>query len=272
MNRDRPITLMGILNLTGDSFYAGSRLLDPDGRLDEAALVRRAEQMLLEGAGILDIGAVSTRPGAAAVSEQEEWRRLEPALRRLRREFPEAELSVDTTRSGIVSRVNGLIGPFIVNDISAGEDDPLMLPLVARLSLCYIAMHKRGTPETMQELTGYPEGIVPAVESYFEAFSRKAEDLGIRNWILDPGFGFAKTTEQNYRLLDGMTALKRFGRPVLVGVSRKSMIYKPLGISPDEALSATQAVHLRALDAGADILRVHDVAPARDTVALWRLM
>ena len=160
MSRNRPITLMGILNLTPDSFFSGSRMLAPDGRLEEGRLCERVSQMLSEGADILDLGAVSTRPGAESVSEAEEWRRLRPALRLIRREFPEAALSVDTTRSRIVERVFDLAGPFLVNDISAGEDDPAMLETTARLSLGYVAMHKRGTPGSMQSLTDYPERFI----------------------------------------------------------------------------------------------------------------
>ncbi len=261
---------MGILNLTEDSFFAGSRMLRADGTLDERLFSGRVAAMLSEGAGILDLGAVSTRPGAAEVSFEEEWRRLEPALRLLRRDFPSARFSVDTTRSGIVERIYDLAGPFIVNDISAGEDDAAMLSTAARLGLSYIAMHKRGTPATMQSLTDYPAGVVPAVVEYFRAFSSRADEAGLKDWILDPGFGFAKTVSQNYELLAGLPTFKEFGRPILVGVSRKSMIYKPLGITPEEALPATQVVHFKALEAGADILRVHDVAAAAQTVQLFQ--
>lgn len=261
---------MGILNLTGDSFFAGSRLLTAEGRLDEALFRVRAERMLSEGADILDLGAVSTRPGASDVSEAEEWRRLEPALRILREEFPSARISVDTTRSGIVRKVFGVAGPFIVNDISAGEDDSLMLETAAGLHLSYIAMHKRGTPATMQSLTDYPDGVVAAVRDYFLRFADRADSLGLTDWILDPGFGFAKTAEQNYEILGALGSFREFGKPVLVGVSRKSMIYQPLGITPDEALAPTQVVHYMALEAGADILRVHDVAAARQTVRLYK--
>ena len=261
---------MGILNLTEDSFFAGSRLLTAEGRLDEALFRSRVERMLSEGADILDLGAVSTRPGASDVSEEEEWRRLAPALHILREEFPSARISADTTRSGIVRKVFDVIGPFIVNDISAGEDDPLMLETVAGLHLTYVAMHKRGTPATMQSLTAYPEGVVASVRDYFRCFAGRADSLGLRDWILDPGFGFAKTVEQNYELLGGLSGFRDFGKPVLVGVSRKSMIYQPLGITPNEALAPTQVVHYMVLEAGADILRVHDVAPASQTVALYR--
>lgn len=271
MNKDRDIRLMGILNLTGDSFFAGSRLLTAEGRLDEALFRARAERMLSEGADILDLGAVSTRPGAPDVSEEEEWRRLAPALHILREEFSSARISVDTTRSGIVRKAFDITGPFIVNDISAGEDDSMMIETAAGLHLTYVAMHKRGTPATMQSLAVYPEGVVAAVRDYFRRFADRADSSGLTDWILDPGFGFAKTVEQNYELLGSLSEFRDFGRPVLVGVSRKSMIYRPLGITPDGALAPTQVVHYMALEAGADILRVHDVAPASQTVALYRL-
>ena len=263
---------MGILNLTGDSFFAGSRMLGPDGTFDEGLFSARVSQMISEGADILDLGAVSTRPGAEEVSEAEEWRRLAPAIRLLRRDFPAAAFSVDTTRSGIVERVFDLAGPFIVNDISAGEDDPAMLETVARLGLRYVAMHKRGTPASMQSMTDYPSGVVNAVLDYFRSFSSRAEETGVQDWILDPGFGFAKTVQQNYELLAGLSAFTAFGKPILVGVSRKSMIYKPLGITPEEALPATQVVQFKALEAGADILRVHDVAEAARTVQLYHCL
>ena len=253
--------IMGIINLTEDSFYAASRV-------KAAEAVERAGAMLEEGADYLDLGACSSRPGSAQPSEKEEWRRLEKALKAIRESFPEARLSVDTYRAGIVERVYDSIGPFLVNDISAGQLDARMLPTVGRLGLPYVAMHMRGTPETMQSLTAYAH-IVEDVKAYFEEFGKKADENGIREWILDPGFGFAKTVEQNYQLLGGMDRLKTAGRRILVGVSRKSMIYKPLGITPEEALAPTQIVHFIALEKGADILRVHDVAEAVRTNRLY---
>ena len=269
---DRKISIMGILNLTGDSFFAGSRMLGLDGTFDEGLFCTRVAKMLSEGADILDLGAISTRPGAAEVSFEEEWRRLAPALRLLHRDFPSARFSVDTTRSGIVERIFDLAGQFIVNDISAGEDDAEMLSTAARLGLRYVAMHKRGTPASMQSMTDYPDGVVSAVLDYFREFSDRAAKAGLQDWILDPGFGFAKTVRQNYELLSGLSAFREFGKPILVGVSRKSMIYKPLGITPEEALPATQVVQFKALEAGADILRVHDVAEAVRTVQLFHCL
>lgn len=267
MDTTRQIDIMGIVNLTDDSYFAKSRCASPDQALALAA------RHIAEGASILDVGAVSTRPGADPVDGDEEWRRLAPALEALRREFPTVRISLDTTRASVVEKAYDLIGDFIVNDISAGEDDLMMLQTAGRLGLAYIAMHKRGDPKTMQQLTDYGD-VVSDVRLYFEQFASKAKENGIKDWILDPGFGFAKTIEQNYALLRSLGGFRDIdgGRKLLVGVSRKSMIYKALGISPEEALPATQAVHLRALENGADILRVHDVAEAVRTLSLYRLM
>ena len=255
MDKDRDIQIMGIVNMTPDSYHAPSR-----GNVSQ----------LLSGADIIDVGGVSTRPGAPDVSEDEEWGRLEPFLSSLP---GDVSLSIDTFRSGIVRKAHAILGRrFIVNDISAGEDDPAMLDTVASLSLGYVAMHKRGNPRTMQSMCDYGDDITSAVLDYFDSFAQRARSAGVEDWILDPGFGFAKTVEQNYELLRNLGQFRRFGRPVLVGVSRKSMICKPLGITHEEALSATQVVHLHALKCGADILRVHDVREARQTVALYRLL
>jgi dihydropteroate synthase len=260
------ISILGIVNLTDDSYYAASRAQDAD------AFLRRAGAMLAEGADWIDIGACSTRPGAQPVGAEEEWRRLEPALRALRSEFPQAQVSIDTYWSSVVERAYDLIGPFLVNDISAGAYDAEMMPLVGRLGLPYIAMHLRGTPETMQTLTDYPKGVTAEVIRYFKAFAKKAAKAGVQDWILDPGFGFAKTVQQNWTLLGELDKLQVFQRPILVGVSRKSMIYKRFGITPEEALPATQVAHLLALQRGATWLRVHDVAEARRTVAIYSMI
>ena len=271
IDKDRHIYIMGIVNITDDSYFADSRCSSVGSAL------ARVGEMVAEGADIMDIGACSTRPGAELVDPAEEWARLEPVLKAVREAFPDVRLSIDTFRSSVVRKAHALIGDFIVNDISAGEDDPLMLGTVGELGLEYVAMHKRGTPENMQELTDY-KSVTEDVATYFEAFSRKAQECGIDRWILDPGFGFAKTVEQNYRMLRELTAFKEVRRAdgtspaILVGVSRKSMVYKKLGISPEEALPATQVLHLAALQKGADILRVHDVAEARRTVELYRLL
>ena len=245
----RTVRIMGILNLNGDSFYAPSRY---------------NMSVMDAGPDIVDIGAVSTRPGAGEVSEEDEWSRLKPVLRTLDTGIA---VSIDTTRAGIIERACDLLGrPVIVNDISAGEDDPAMLSTVGQLGLEYIAMHKRGTPATMQSLCDYDD-VVGEVEEYFRGFALKAEENGISDWILDPGFGFAKNVEQNYRLMEGLGRFSSLGRPILVGISRKSFIYKPLGVGPEDVLTATQVMHMAALERGADILRVHDVAAARDSTS-----
>ncbi len=255
---------MGIVNLTDDSYFAGSRCPSAE------AAVALAARHVREGAAILDIGACSTRPGSAPVGAEEEWRRLRPALNAIRNEFPSIRISVDTYWSEVVRRTYDLIGDFIVNDISAGEDDPSMLPTVGHLGLTYVAMHKRGVPGTMQSMTDYDD-VTAEVIRYFVEFSSKAETYGIRDWIVDPGFGFAKTADQNYELLRNLRQLEEIpgNRKILVGISRKSMIYKPLGITPEESLPATQAAHMAALMNGADILRVHDTAEAVRTAVLF---
>ncbi len=260
------IQRLGIVNLTDDSYYAPSRA----GSCE--AFLARVGQMVAEGADRVDIGACSTRPGAKPVGPEEEWRRLEPALEALRREFPSLPVSIDTYWSTVVERVYGCIGPFLVNDISAGAYDPAMLPLVGRLGLPYVAMHLRGTPASMQSLTEYPDGVTEEVLRYFRDFAVRAGEAGVTDWILDPGFGFAKTVDQNWTLLGELDRLQVLGRPILVGISRKSMIYKRFGITPEEALPATQVAHYIALRRGATWLRVHDVAEARRTVSIYSRM
>lgn len=253
--------ILGIINVNEDSFYPGSRTT-----ADGAAL--KAAQLLAEGADILDIGACSTRPGAGSISEREEWKRLEPALKNIRKAFPKAEVSVDTFRSGIVRKAYDTIGPFMVNDISAGNLDDDMLATVGRLKLPYIAMHMRGTPVTMAALARYDD-VVASVKAYFWEFAGRADDAGITDWILDPGFGFAKNARQNFQLLSRLGELSVLGRPILVGLSRKSMIYKTLDITAEESLPATQVLQFKALEEGASYLRVHDVAEAVRTVKLY---
>ena len=267
MDKDRKIDIMGIVNLTDDSFYEGSRCAGVD------AALARIGAMLEEGADIIDLGACSTRPGSLPVGEEEEWARLEPVLKAVKAAYPHVRLSVDTYWSSVVSKAYDLIGDFIVNDISAGEDDPLMLPTVGKLGLTYVAMHKRGTPETMQRMSDYQDVIVE-VKSYFEDFALKADSFGIKDWILDPGIGFAKTLEQNYEILRRLGELNSEdpSRRILLGVSRKSLIYRYFGISPEESMSATQVLHLAALQNGADVIRAHDVAESVRTVALYRLL
>ena len=239
------IQIMAIVNLTPDSFFAPSRVCTEEAQ-------ERIRSLCAAGAEIIDLGAVSTRPGAADVALEEEWRRLEPVVRAW--DAP-ALLSVDTTRAEIVRRVYDCAGPFLVNDISAGEDDAQMLATVGRLGLPYVAMHKRGNPRSMDALCDYPAGVVPALVEYFEEFGRKAEDAGIAEWVLDPGLGFAKTAEQNWEILEGLDALRTFGRPILVGAADKRFTG-----------GDTEKAHRLALAHGAVILRVHDVAAARATI------
>lgn len=237
---------MGIINLTPDSFF-------PDSRCSVQDAAARIARMLDDGADIIDIGAISTRPGAGDVGTEEEWRRLSPVLPMLEG----VRFSVDTTSAEIVRRVFREAGPFIVNDISAGEDDPEMLPAVAGLGLEYVAMHKRGNPRTMDSLCSYPRGVVAELAGYFKNFADRAEALGIRNWVLDPGFGFAKTEEQNLELLERLGEFKTLGRPILVGIADKRFTH-----------GDTEKYHRIALQNGADILRVHDVAAAKKLVVM----
>ncbi len=271
MDKNRNIQVMGIVNLTDDSYYSGSRCSDVH------AAIERIEALVSEGADIIDIGACSTRPGSIPVGADEEWNRLEPVLKAVKERFPDISISIDTYWASVVEKAYELIGPFIVNDISAGEDDPQMLPAVGRLGLQYIAMHKRGTPDIMQEYTLY-NNLLEDILEYFKIFSKKAETFGIYNWILDPGFGFSKTIMQNYNLLKEISCFKQISTPdhmpvrILIGVSRKSMIYKHFEISPEVSLPATQVLHFYALQNGADILRVHDVAEAKRTIDLYRML
>lgn len=271
MEKDRHIDIMGIVNLTEDSYFAESRCGGVDAALE------RIGCMIGEGADVVDIGACSTRPGALQVGEDAEWKRLEPVLKAVRESWPSLRISIDTCWSSVVEKSFGLIGNFMVNDISAGEDDPAMLSVVGGLGLEYVAMHKRGTPEVMQSLTNY-NNVTEEVFEYFDFFAEKAEKFNIRNWILDPGFGFSKDLKQNYELLSGLRRFKELSDAegnvprLLVGISRKSMIYNLLEITPEEALPATQALHMVALQSGADMLRVHDVAEAVRTVKLYRVI
>lgn len=273
MNPGRKIDVMGIINITDNSYYAESRCLDGLGNDDLGRIVSRAAQMIGDGATILDIGACSTRPGSDPVGEDEECRRLEPALKAIRQEFPEIAISVDTYWPSVVRRTFDTIGPFIVNDVTAGEGmydkSDEMLRTVAELGLPFVAMHMRGNPKTMQSLTEY-DNVTAEVLDYFRQFASKAETAGVKDWILDPGFGFAKTIEQNYQMLRELDHFAELGKRILVGMSRKSMIFRKFSITPEESLPATQVLHYKALCLGADILRVHDVAEAVRTVTLYR--
>lgn len=258
---------MAIVNLTPDSFYSGSRHIT----YEDAC--RSVEQAIADGATIIDLGGYSSRPGAEDISVDEEWARVRLGLEAVRSAKQGVVVSIDTFRSEIVRRAYAEFGEFIVNDISAGELDEDMLKSVAELGLKYVAMHMRGTPKTMQSLDDYPEGVVRGVCNYFVHRTEELTKTGIpqENIILDPGFGFAKSAEQNFELLAGLNSLCQLGYPVLAGLSRKSMIYRPLGITPDEALPGSLALAWEAMRGGATILRVHDVLATRQVVDLFNL-
>lgn len=259
---ERPI-VMGIVNVTPDSFFAGSRI---DG---ERALRTRLDELIREGAAIADLGAYSSRAGADEVSLEEEMKRLRPALQLLRDEYPALPVSVDTFRSEVAQMAVEEYGAAIINDISGGGLDPEMYRTVSRLQVPYILMHMKGDPQTMQSLTDYTD-ITLEVLDYFIKRIGQLLDLGLHDIILDPGFGFSKTTEQNYELLAHLDTLTQTLRqPLLVGLSRKSMIYRPLGCTPEEALGGTTFLHALALERGAKILRVHDVRPAAEAITLY---
>ena len=251
--------VMGILNATPDSFHADSRV-DVDGAL------RQAEAMLEAGAGLLDIGGASSRPGADEVPVDEELRRVLPVVEAVHARFPEAWLSVDTWRAP-VAKAAVEAGAGLVNDIGAGLLDPAMLPTVARLGVPYVAMHMQGTPATMQQDPRYDD-VVTEVVHFLSGRLRAAHDAGIADVLLDPGFGFGKTTAHNYALLRALPRLKLLGAPLLVGLSRKRMINEVLGTDPSEALNGTTVLNTLALEHGADILRVHDVREAVEAVKL----
>ena len=251
--------VMGILNATPDSFHADSRV-DVDGAL------RQAEAMLEAGAGLLDIGGASSRPGADEVPVDEELRRVLPVVEAVHVRFPEAWLSVDTWRAP-VAKAAVEAGAGLVNDIGAGLLDPAMLPMVARLGVPYVAMHMQGTPATMQQDPRYDD-VVTEVVHFLSGRLRAAHDAGIADVLLDPGFGFGKTTAHNYALLRALPRLKLLGAPLLVGLSRKRMINQVLGTDPSEALNGTTALNTLALEHGADVLRLHDVREAVEAVKL----
>ena len=254
--------VMTIVNVTPDSFYDGSRTFT------EEEIERRVAQAIAEGADMLDVGGYSSRPNADEVSVEEEYARVCRAMKVIRRVCPEVAVSIDTFRAEVVQRVVADWGDCIVNDISAGEADNQMIPTVARLGLPYIAMHMRGTPATMQSMTDYSD-VVEEVRNYFVRKLDELHSAGITDVVIDPGFGFAKTLEQNYALMDGLHRLSDLGAPILVGISRKSMIYKLLGCTPAEALNGTTALHLEALRQGAKILRVHDTREAVEVVKIY---
>ncbi len=263
--------VMGILNVTPDSFYPGSRL----GGSSKAELLRRAETMLTAGAAALDVGGYSSRPGADDIAPAEELRRLLPAIEALRREFPPAFISVDTFRAAVAAEAVAA-GADMVNDIGGGTLDPAMFAAVVRLRAPYCLMHLRGTPQTMRTLTDYPDDLVLTLLRFFrdqlDALRQANGGRAYPGVLLDPGFGFAKNATQNFELLRRLPELHHLGHALLVGLSRKAMVHKFLGLSPDAALNGTTALHVWALRGGARLLRVHDVAEARQVVRLWEMV
>lgn len=252
--------VMGILNITPDSFYSGSRT-------SVVEVIKKAEQMLLEGASFIDIGGYSSRPNAQEVSLEEEIQRVVPVVETLVREFPHISISVDTFRSK-VAQLSLEAGACIINDISAGQIEDTMWEVIQKYQVPYIAMHMRGTPQTMQNYTDY-QNIVKDILFYFSQVKDRARQLQINDLIIDPGFGFfSKTLSQNYELMQQLSLFRALECPILVGISRKSMLYKLLGTSPEEALNATSVLNTFALLQGADILRVHDVKEAIECVKI----
>ncbi|PXY41317.1 dihydropteroate synthase [Flavobacterium cheongpyeongense] len=253
--------IMGILNLTPNSFYDGGKYKN------KTEILSQVEKMLSEGAHFIDIGAYSSKPSAEFVSEQEEMDRIVPVIELIMKHFPDTFLSIDTFRSE-VAKAGIENGAAIINDISAGELDPKMLEIIAQYNVPYIMMHMRGNPQTMQGLTQYDD-IVKEMLFYFSEKVKKARNMGINDLILDPGFGFAKTIDQNYEVLQKMELFNFLELPILAGVSRKSMIYKTLNNSAHEALNGTTVLNTIALTKGAKILRVHDVKEAVECVTLF---
>lgn len=256
---NRP-AVMAIVNVTPDSFYEGSRNTTADSIAES---VRRA---VCEGADMIDLGGYSSRPGAEVVAPDEELRRLAAGLEAVRKIDTNIPVSVDTFRADVARRCVTDLGADIINDISGGDLDPEMFATVAELRVPYILMHMRGTPATMQSMTDYPDGVTAGVIAELAPKIERLSLLGVNDVIVDPGFGFAKTLEQNYALLRDLGAFGLFGRPLLVGVSRKSMATRLLGITAAEALNATTVINTLALERGASILRVHDVRAAREAV------
>lgn len=254
--------VMGILNVTPDSFFDGGHYTN------NREVLQRVEQMLTDGATFIDVGGYSSKPNAAAVTVQEEKARTIPVVASIVQHFPEAIVSVDTFRSDVAQLCLDQ-GAAIVNDISAGLLDPLMLKIVANYQVPYIMMHMKGTPQTMSALAQYDD-LVKEILFYFSERIAAARSLGISDLIVDPGFGFAKTIDQNFELLRHLDIFKNLDLPILAGVSRKSMIHKTLQIKPEEALNGTTVLNTLALEKGAAILRVHDVKEAVETIKLWQ--
>lgn len=261
INFEKPL-VMGILNLTPDSFYDGGSYLN------DSAILSRTEQIISDGAKIIDLGAYSTRPGAENVDLKEELNRLRPAVACISKEFPNSILSIDTFRSEVAESIVNEFGPCIINDISGGTIDENMFSTVGKLNVPYILMHIQGTPKTMQQNPSY-ENLIREMIEFFEARIEKLKKYGAKDIILDPGFGFGKTIDHNYEIIGKLNEFVSLNYPVLCGVSRKSMIYKFVGGDPSTSLNGTTALNMYALEQGAKLLRVHDVKEAVDCVNLF---
>ena len=257
--------VMGIINVTPDSFFDGGKYKT------DKKVVKRAEEILVQGGAVIDIGAVSTQPGKEGISTVEEIDRLLPAVKAVRKEFPDAFLSIDTYRSWVALKVIEECGPCIVNDISGGNFDVHMFETIGKLGVPYILMHMQGTPLKMQENPVY-EDIIRDISLFFTERVKQLTKAGVKDVIIDPGFGFGKLLEHNYELLNRLDSFKVFQLPLMVGVSRKGMIYRLLGSNPEEALNGTTVVNILALMGGADILRVHDVREAVEAVRILNMV
>ncbi|MEN8229574.1 MAG: dihydropteroate synthase [Bacteroidota bacterium] len=255
--------VMGIINATPDSFYKGSRMPDPN------QAVQMAREMIHQGADILDVGALSSRPGAEEISEEEELNRLSPVLEAIKNQIPESVISVDTWRAGVARVVHERFGVEMINDISAGQLDPAMFSTIAKIGISYVMMHMQGTPSSMQEAPEY-NNVVDDLLQFFGERVQKLRKLGVNDIVIDPGFGFGKRLEQNYKILLDLDAFQFLELPLMVGISRKSMIYRPLELDPEQSLNGTTAAHMAALLKGANLLRVHDVEAAVETVKIFR--
>lgn len=255
--------VMGIINASPDSFFTGSRVAEPSQALE------KAREMIEQGADILDVGAVSSRPGAQEISAAEELERLSPVLEIIREAYPDFPVSVDTWRAEVARTVKERFDIQLINDISAGAFDPGMFPTMARLGIPYIIMHMQGTPENMQDNPSY-RNVVDELLQFFADRVYSLRKLGLNDIVLDPGFGFGKTLEQNYKILNQLDSFQMLELPLMAGVSRKSMIYKLLETNPDQALNGTTALHMALLLQGVRLLRVHDVKPAVETVKIFQ--
>lgn len=262
LNLSNPI-VMGILNITPDSFFDGAV------HTTEIEILTHVEKMLTEGATIIDIGGMTSKPGSVEISCDEELKRVIPVIEKIRKQFPHAYLSIDTYRSKVAS-VAIVAGADIINDISAGEWDSEIIQIAAQAKVPYIAMHIQGRPIDMQQNPSYTN-VTEEVYDYFVEKIRVCTDLGIHDLIIDPGFGFGKTIENNYQLLHDMAVFSNLSKPILAGISRKSMICKPLNVNPSNAINGTTALHMIALQNGADILRVHDVKEALQCIKLFEI-